>query len=435
MTTYFRLKKVRMIRLTILILFSVCFLFVFPAYALEVENPVTAANHISADPPGDSAVPVISTLSEDKIKGGPKIVSDYSSNEVALRAVERNVNLFSENIKEKFSVWLSRSGQYLELMKNILKEKNVPEEIVFLPLIESGFNPYAYSPARAAGYWQFIASTAKKYGLAITWWKDERRDPVKSTVAAANYLNDLYQMFGSWNLAMAAYNAGEGKILKALNRTKTDDYWSLLGTNQIKRETKDYVPKFIAASLIANNPETYGFDNLEYHQPFNYETVTLTSPVDLDVVADCAGTSVDVIKELNPELRRWCTPPDAREYSLRIPEGKKDIFFENLSQIPEEKRFTVDIYTAIKGDTLKGISRRSGIPVQAILDLNDLEKIIPLNKGAKIYLPPRGKFVLDREDRAMVKKVSFKQKKNRRALKKASLGHKKRPVSARSKKT
>jgi len=429
-----------MITRGILIFLSVCFLFVFPAYALDVENPVTAANHISADQPGDSAVPGISTLSEDRIKDGPKIVSDYSSNAVALRAVERNVTLFSENIREKFSVWLSRSGQYLELMKKILKEKNVPEEIVFLPLIESGFNPYAYSPARAAGYWQFIASTAKKYGLSITWWKDERRDPVKSTVAAANYLNDLYQMFGSWNLAMAAYNAGEGKILRAINRTKTDDYWSLLGTNQIKNETKEYVPKFIAASLIANSPETYGFDNLEYHPPLNYETVTLTSPVDLEVAADCAGTSVDVIKELNPELKRWCTPPDAREYSLRVPEGKKDVFLDNLSQVPEEKRFTVDIYTARTGDTLKGISRRSGIPVQAILDLNDMEKIIPLKTGTKIYLPPKEKFVLDREDRDIVKKVSFKQKKrsfvkNRKTARKVALSHTRKPVKARSRKT
>jgi membrane-bound lytic murein transglycosylase D len=434
-----------MIRHGILISLFACFLFVSPAYALEVENPVTAANHISVDnpvddQPADSDVPVLSTLPEDKIKDGPEIVSDYSSNAVALRAVEKNVNLFSEKIRERFSIWLSRSGQYLELMKKILKERNVPEEIVFLPLIESGFNAYAYSPARAAGYWQFIASTAKKYGLAITWWKDERRDPVKSTVAAANYLNDLYQMFGSWNLAMAAYNAGEGKILKALNRTKTDDYWSLLGTNQIRKETKDYVPKFIAASLIANSPETYGFDNVEYHAPLHYETVTLTSPVDLDVAADCAETSIEVIKELNPELKRWCTPPDVGEYSLRVPDGKKEVFRDNLSQIPEEKRFTVDIYTARKGDTLKGISRRKGIPVQAILDLNDMEKIIPLKAGTKIYLPPREKFVLDREDRDIVKKVSFKQKrksfvKNRRTAKRISLRHKSKPVKSRSGKT
>lgn len=354
---------------------------------------------------------VITTLPEIELKNSPKIVEDYSYNELAVDAVKRHVTLFSEKIRERFSVWLSRSGKYLDLMKEILKEKNVPEEIAFLPLIESGFNPYAYSSARAAGYWQFIASTAKRYGLEINWWKDERRDPVKSTVAAANYLTDLHDMFGSWNLAMAAYNAGEGKIMKALNKSRSDDYWSLLNTSHIRRETKDYVPKFIAASLIAYSPQNYGFDNLEFHQPLNYDTVTVKSPVDLAVIAECAKTSEEIIRELNPELRRWCTPPDMLEYTLRIPVGKKDMLLENLSLIPEENRFTVDLYTVKKGDTFKTISNKTGIPVQVILDLNDMEKIMPLKTGTKIYLPPKEKFLLDSDDRATIKKASLKQKK------------------------
>ena len=388
--------------------------------------------------------PVLSTLSEEALKRSPKIVEDYSYNELAVEAVKRNITLFSEKIREKFSIWLSRSGKYLELMKEILKEKNVPEEIVFLPLIESGFNPYAYSPARAAGYWQFIASTAKRYGLEINWWRDERRDPVKSTVAAASYLKDLYEMFGSWNLAMAAYNAGEGKILKALNKTNTDDYWSLLNTKHIKRETKDYVPKFIAASLIANSPQNFGFDDLEFHKPLNYDLVTLKSPVDIEVIAECAETSVDVIKELNPELKRWCTPPDVSEYALRIPDGKKRTFLDNLSQLPEEKRFTVDTYTVKKGDTFQTISRKTGVPVQVILDLNDMQKIMPLTVGTQIYLPPKGKFVLDRDDRATVKKASYKQKKKasvrhrnsgmRKAVKKVFLKEKDTASKAKSRK-
>jgi membrane-bound lytic murein transglycosylase D len=355
--------------------------------------------------------PVISSLPEEKINNGPEMLSDYRSNELAMGAVKRNITLFSEKIRERFSLWLTRSGKYLELMKDILKEKNVPEEIVFLSLIESGFSPNAYSTAQAAGYWQFISSTAKRYGLEIDWWRDERRDPVKSTVAAANYLKDLYGMFGSWNLAMAAYNAGEGKILRALNKTRTDDYWALLKTNHIKSETKDYVPKFIAASLIANSPQTFGFDNLEYHPPFNYDLVTVKSPVDLEVIAVCAETTEAAIKELNPELRRWCTPPDIREYTLRIPEGKKDIFLENFSQIPEEKRFTVDFYTAKNGDTFKTISKKTGVPVQVILDMNDMEKIMPLKTGTMIYLPPKDKCVLDKGDRALIHKASFKTKK------------------------
>lgn len=364
---------------------------------------------------------MIRSLSEEKIKNDLGGMSDSSYNDIAVKAVQKNVTLFSEKIRERFSLYLNRSGKYIELMKKILKENDVPEEIVFLPLIESGFSPHAYSSARAAGYWQFIASTGKHYGLEINWWKDERRDPVKSTVAAANYLKDLYRMFGSWNLAMAAYNAGEGKILRALNKTKTDDYWSLLNTRYIKNETKNYVPKFIAASLIATNPGDFGFDDLDYHAPLRYDRVPLTSPVDIEVIAECAETTVDVIKEMNPELRRWCTPPDVSEYTVRVPDGTKDVFLKNLSDIPEEKRFSVDLYTVNKGDTFKTISKKTGIPVQVIYDLNNMEKIIPLTAGTKLYLPPKGKYAMDRDDKASAQKASYKQKKKSRTKSKKSV--------------
>lgn len=387
-----------MVKLIIILLASILFL-VFPVYASGVDQE----NLIG--------YPKLSSLPEEA-KDNSAVISDYRSNEVAVKAVEKNLTLFTERIKEKFSLWLSRSGRYMGLMKDILKGENVPEEIVFIPLIESGFSPYACSTASAVGYWQFIASTAKRYGLKINWWMDERRDPVKSTFAAANYFKDLYEMFGSWNLAMAAYNAGEGKILKAINKTNSDDYWSLLDTKYIRGETKDYVPKFIAASLIANSPEEFGFEELEYHPPLNYDEVTIDSPVDLQVVADCAETRVEVIKELNPELRRWCTPPDLPEYTLRIPEGKKDVFLKNLSYIPARERFSIDTYTVRKKDTFKKISTKTGIPVQVILDLNSMEKIIPLKDGMEIYLPPTGKFVPDRGDRAEIKKTSSKDKKS-----------------------
>jgi membrane-bound lytic murein transglycosylase D len=353
---------------------------------------------------------VISSLSDTDTLG---ILSDYTYNDLALNAVKKQIIIFTERIKEKFSLWLSRSGKYIELMKNILKENNIPEEIVFLPLIESGFNPNAYSPAQAAGYWQFIASTARKYGLEINWWRDERRDPEKSTLAAANYLKDLYEMFGSWNLAMAAYNAGEGKILKALNKTKTDNYWALLNTNYIKNETKDYVPKFIAASLIANSPQDFGFENLEFYPPLEYDTVTITSPIDLEIIAKCAETSLEVIKDLNPELKRWCTPPDVSEYTLRIPVGKKDILLENLDSIPEGKRFSIDTYKVKKGDTFQKISRKTGVPIKVILDLNAWEKMIPLKTGMKIYLPPKGKYKLEKDDKGAVKKATYKYQKTK----------------------
>lgn len=326
----------------------------------------------------------------------------------AVKAVDRNVSLFSERIKERFSLYLERSGRYLAMMKEILKANNMPEEIAFLPLVESGFNPNAYSVARAAGPWQFIAGTAKRYGLKIDWWMDERKDPIKSTEAAASYLKDLYGMFGSWNLAMAAYNAGEGKILRALQRTKSDDYWSLLKTKYIRNETKEYVPRFIAARMIAVNPGEYGFENLDYHTPFQYDEVVLESPVDLEVAAVCAETTIEAIKELNPELRRWSTPPNMGQYRLRIPSGKKDIFFENLLKTPEEEWFSLSVHTVKKGDTIKSIAAGARIPVSVFLELNgDLRA---LKTGEKVYLPPKDKFYLDRDDKVRLKKATFSDK-------------------------
>ncbi|MEK7332603.1 MAG: transglycosylase SLT domain-containing protein, partial [Nitrospirota bacterium] len=365
-----------------------------PAAPGKTNPDITAETLIKAEP--DVKTPA----------SGPTI-APYKSNPIAVKAVDNSIYLFSDRIRERFSLYLSRSGKYLELMKEILKSKNIPEDMVFLSLIESGFNPYAYSVARAVGPWQFISSTAKRYGLVIDWWKDERRDPVKSTEAAANYLKDLYKMFGSWNLAMAAYNAGEGKILRALHRSKSDDYWSLLKTRHIRSETKNYVPHFIAASMIAVNPEEFGFKNIEYHQPLDYDEATVTGPLDLEVAARCADTTTEVIKELNPELRRWCTPPDMPVYILRIPAGSKEIFLKNLADTPEEERFTVETYTVKKGDTIDRIAKKAGVTVRAILVLNSMDKVKPLKPGAQISLPPKEKFELDRDDRFEIRKVSY----------------------------
>jgi len=363
----------------------------------------------------------------------------YNSNEVASKAVERHIGLFSNTIRERFSLWLSRSGKYLDMMKEILREKDVPENIVFLSLIESGFSPYAYSVASAAGPWQFIASTARRYGLEINWWKDERRDPVKSTGAAASYLKDLYNMFGSWNLAMAAYNAGEGRIMKAMKRSNADSYWALLGTSHIKPETKDYVPKFIAASLIATNPQDFGFDTIEYHEPLSFDEVELHSPVDLSVAAECAGTTLEEIKRLNPELRRWCTPPDVPSYVLKIPAGTKEQFSEALASISEDERFTIDRYVVKKGETFSVIAKKTGIPVPVILSLNAMEKIMPLKPGSVVYLPPKDLYSLDRGDKSLIKKASYRKVHRKKSLgKKASYhktAHKKKSVKVSAGKT
>jgi membrane-bound lytic murein transglycosylase D len=319
-------------------------------------------------------------------------------------AIEQSFRIFTQSMKPRFSMWLERSGRYVVAMQAILREKNMPAELVFLPIVESGFNPKAYSRARAAGPWQFIAGTAKRYGLAIDWWKDERKDPIKSTIAASRYLSDLYDMFGSWSLALAAYNAGEGRIAKALRKSKSDDFWPLLNTRQIRKETKDYVPRYIAAAMIANTPKEYGFHDLTYHAPFEYDEVVVYVPVDLDIVAECAGTDVDTIRELNPELRRWSTPPNVEDYTVRIPLGKSDIFIEKLAKIPDERIFSYDTYMVKKSDTMKKIAAKSKVPISVILELNSLTGIERLKPGEEIRLPPQGKYFADIDDRMTARK-------------------------------
>jgi membrane-bound lytic murein transglycosylase D len=365
----------------------------------------------------------------------------YETEAHAVKAIDRNIYLFSERMKERFSIWLERSAKYVDIMKRILREKSVPEELVFLPIVESGFNPNAYSHARAAGPWQFIEGTARRYGLVVDWWRDERKDPLKSTRAAASYLRDLHKMFGSWNLALAAYNAGEGRILKALRRSDADSYWDLLQTKQIRTETKEYVPRYIAATMIAQAPEKFGFRNLEYHEPMDYEEVTLYHPVDLDIIAKCAEVDVKEIRDLNPELRRWATPPNVPSYTIRIPAGSAEIFRENLEAIPVKDRFSYDRYTVKKKENLKTIAKKLNVPVGTLVALNNMGGLETIKAGDSIKVPPKDKFHADIDDRMAVKKAQkvaarkHKERKEHKEPKGASAAKKSKTKSKKKVKT
>jgi membrane-bound lytic murein transglycosylase D len=314
--------------------------------------------------------------------------STYMWNPLAMRAVENNLEAFSVGIKERFSTYLNRSGKYLKMMKAILKEEGVPEDIVYLPIIESGFNVRAYSRSKAAGQWQFIAGTAKRYGLKINWWVDERRDPEKSTRAAARYLRDLNEMFDSWSLALASYNAGENKIKRVMRRTGSDNIWELLlRSRYLRRETKNYIPKFIAARTIALDPEHFGFYDLKYHDEFTFDKVTLYSPLNIEAIAKCAGTTKAKIKELNPELRRWSTPPNVNSYALRIPKGTKDEFLRKLAKMPKQERYDVRVYRVRAGDTVSEIAKRTGVSARSIIAINKLGRRALIRKGQKLILP------------------------------------------------
>jgi len=351
------------------------------------EENIPAEATLTQEESGDAGAKDDAVVPAEDRHGVFELVS-FSYTPEAMNALDRQFAILTETIKERFALYLRRSGRYLKLMTEIITEKGLPEDIAFLPLIESGFSTHARSRAKAVGPWQFIASTARLYGLKINNWVDERRDPVKSTHAAAEYLLDLYRRFGSWDLAMAAYNAGEGKVGRALRRSKGEDFWDLIGTRYIKPETKNYVPKFMAARLIAENPAAFGFEDVAYEESFDYDTALIEGTVDISVLARCAGTTPEEIRELNPELLLWCTPPDVKEYALRVPPGTKETFLENFSKLPQNEKRILTAYTIKKGDTLSGISKKTGIPTDIIRALNPRAKDRSLRPGHVLLLPP-----------------------------------------------
>jgi len=301
--------------------------------------------------------------------------------------VEFFLYYFQTNGKKFFSNWLVRSEKYIPFMREVLKEKGLPEDLVYLAMIESGFNPYAYSRAKAMGPWQFIYPTGKRYGLKSNWWVDERRDPEKSTIAAARYLKDLYNMFECWYLAAAGYNAGENKIARGMKRYSTEDFWELAKHQYLKKETKHYVPQLIAAALLAKDPEKYGFFDIEYQEPLQYDKVMVPPATDLRLIARACEITVEELKELNPELRRWCTPPDPPEYEIKIPFGKRDLFLKNFESLRPGGKTSFKTHIVKKGDTLQQIARLYRVELEPILELNRLEKKSRLSVGTNLLIP------------------------------------------------
>jgi len=301
--------------------------------------------------------------------------------------VEHCIVLFQTTIRDKFVTWLARSGKYIPFMRNLLKEQGLPEDLVYIALIESGFDPYAYSRSKAVGPWQFIYRTGKRYGLKVNWWVDERRDPEKSTIAAAKYLKDLYEMFACWYLAAAGYNAGEYKIIRAMKRFRTEDFWTLTKHRYLKRETKNYVPLMIAAAVVAKDPEKYGFKGIEYQEPLRYEKVKVPELTDLSHIAKACEISLEEIKDLNPELRRGVTPPNEPEYEIKIPFTKIDLFSKNFEAMQPLEKFQFKTHIVKKGETLRGIANLYRVDIDPLLEINSLNKKSPLSKGMDLLIP------------------------------------------------
>jgi len=304
--------------------------------------------------------------------------------------VEQFIKYYQTRGRKVFSRWLARSSRYIPLMKKLLREKGLPEDLVYLALIESGCNPRAYSRRKATGLWQFMYHTGKRYGLRVDWWIDERRDPVKSTIAAARHLKHLYDRFECWYLAAAGYNAGEGKILRAIKRYKTEDFWELTKFPYLKKETKNFIPNMIAAALIAKNPEEYGFSDIACEEPIRFETVNVPDATDLRVIAEASESTYEELKRLNPELRRWCTPPNYPDYELKLPYGKREIFLRNFSTIPPSKRITFRRHVVRSGETLSHIALRYRTDIGAIMRMNRIGNKHWIRAGQSLVIPIRG---------------------------------------------
>jgi len=342
----------------------------------------------------------LEVIPKERQKEGP----DFDIPIVINAKVEHFIQYFQTTARKVFANWLARSERYIPSMKSLLKENGLPEDLVYLALIESGFNPRAYSRSKASGPWQFIYLTGKKYGLRSNWWIDERRDPEKSTIAAAKYLKDLHDMFACWYLAAAGYNAGEKKIAAAMKRYGTEDFWELTKYRYLKRETKDYVPQIIAAALIAKEPEKYGFVGIEYQEPLRYEKVRAPEVTDLRLIAKACEVDLDDIKDLNPELSRWCTPPNFPGYEIKIPFGKKELFLRNFETLSPGEKFQFRTHSVKRGETLAGIARLYGVDLQPILELNRLSKKSRLSRGMDLLIPlPKDH---DQKLTAMVRKES-----------------------------
>lgn len=302
--------------------------------------------------------------------------------------VKRFVALYTKDARRRaVEEALGRAERYRPMMTAALRKAKLPEELFWLVMTESEYKVKAVSGAGAAGLWQFMPATARKYGLEVSYWVDERMDPEKATGAAVRYLKDLHDWFGDWHLALAGYNRGEGGVGRDMSFTRSADFGSLAGRGALPNETQNYVPKFMACVLLGEHPERYGLKPTPA-PPEAVDTARVERDLDLEVAAKAAGTDPETMKRLNPELRAWCTPK-GRAYTLRLPAGTKDTFLARLAEVKDwNPGPKVVLHRVQKGEFLGKIAKKYRTSVRAIITHNELKNPKSLRPGQVLRIPP-----------------------------------------------
>lgn len=300
--------------------------------------------------------------------------------------VQMYLDFFQNRFRDQFAEWLRRAAIYAPMMEGALAEAGLPRDLVYLAMIESGYNPFACSRSKAVGLWQFMEPTGRQYNLSIDPYIDERRDPEKSTQAAVAYLSDLYKEFGDWHLAVAAYNAGPGKVRNGLNKYKVNTFWELAQHNYLALETKRYVPKLIATLIIAKNPQKFGFTDLQPFSPPQFDLLKTPPGLGLDAIGLLTNTPKERIKQLNPELRKDKTPPNSTEYQVKVPLNTATLAMKNMSRLHASVNTGYKTHKIRKGDTLASICAKYDVNKTTLLKANNLRSPTLAN-GQNLRIP------------------------------------------------
>lgn len=340
-----------------------------------------------AEPPVEFYTDPVAQLAADPLHLKDIDPSEFDIPVVVNDSVIRWMEYFTGPGRQWYGKWLTRSGRYWPMMHEKLDAAGLPRDMVFLSMIESGYATHAYSSAAAVGLWQFIASTGKGYDLRIDWWVDERRDPELATDAAIEYLTYLHKRYDHWYLAWAAYNAGPSRVSRGIRNHKTKDFWALSRKGSFRAETDNYVPKLLAAAIIGKHPERYGFTGIDYMEPMKHETVTVSANVGIDVLAKCAGVTVDEFRTFNPHLRRWALPPSPARQTVHVPTGQSKRFLAALDKIPNTKRLTHKRHKVQKGETLGTIARKYGVSSRSIQTVNKIRNANRISVGVNLVIP------------------------------------------------